>query len=186
MQVDLVIDELSCVLLDNGNESNDDIPRMVLYLAGLLCQLDSLLTSSQLPLAVPVRAQALGFRTIFKQAYTAMMNLWRSGQVHQAAWDREVGRLREVLTAQLMATSYSTANIEEHVAGMLATMLSGGKNGQAGRGTVNLFLFHDGAMRVWEEALGARAADQPASLGQLSSLPSEARKRGWCWPMQPP
>ena len=140
------------MLLADGNESNDDIPRVVLYLAGLLHQLDSLLTSPQLPLGAPVLAQALGFRTIFMQTYTTVMNLWRcGGQVHQAAWDHEVGRLREALTAQLMATSYITTNIEEHVAGMVATMLTGGENGQAGRGTVNLFLFHDGALRVWEE-----------------------------------
>jgi hypothetical protein len=78
------------------------------------------------------------------RAYAAMMRLWRSSNASRAAWDRLTGQLREELTAQLMAVSHLTANIEEHVASMLDAMLVGG-------GAVNLFLFQEGALRTWHQ-----------------------------------
>jgi hypothetical protein len=60
----MVLEELSCVLLDDVSQSNDDLPRILRYLVGLIHQLDSLLANGQpkLPLAAPVRSQAICFR----------------------------------------------------------------------------------------------------------------------------
>ena len=82
LQVDLVTEELSTVLLLAGDGANTAVPRIFLYLSGLLHLLDSLLTAPEqrLPLSPPVVAQAKCLHVVFKRAHAAALELWCSSR----------------------------------------------------------------------------------------------------------
>ena len=82
LQVDLVTEELSTVLLLPGDGANTAVPRIFLYLSGLLHLLDSLLTAPEqrLPLSPPVIAQAKCLHVVFKRAHAAALELWCSSR----------------------------------------------------------------------------------------------------------